>query len=214
MNERYQTLAALKGPALKCLIVFCWERRQMTITELATHVGHDDQTVRQAMRQLELYGLAGQVINSQETWHLTDCGYQLPLPLGQLSPPEEREKFSPLTTTTTSILISSDELSSSSSRNAPRGEILSSPVADNAAYAANLQALHRSGIRGKKADTLSRLEWVTPEYVTAHVEKVRDDGGRLGLAICRIEDGDPMPEPAKTARDKYIGGKYAEFISH
>ena len=224
MNERYTMLAALKGTALKCLFVFFWEHRQITVTDLAMYVGHDDQTVRTAMRQLELYGLAAPVISSQETWHLTDCGYQLPLPFDQIGTHENKphadgtiqEKFSLSPVTTTTILTSSDQLSSSSS-SMQRGEKFSSPSdgpGSDTRIAANLTALHQAGIRGKKADTLARLEWVTPEYIEAHVEKVKEEFQRLGLAICRMESGDPIPERPQTLANRYIGGKYGEFIEH
>lgn len=84
MNERYQLLAALAGPALKCLMVIVWEQRQMTIPELEAYTGHDKNTVRKGLAQLALYGLASPIIASRETWTLTDKGFQLPLPVASL----------------------------------------------------------------------------------------------------------------------------------
>jgi hypothetical protein len=216
MNERYQTLAALTGAALKCLITFLWERRQLTTIELADYVGHDDQTVHKAMRQLQLYGLAAPIISRQETWHLTDKGYQLPLPLDELVSPEQtRERNSLVATTTTAINLNSPvKLSSSSSK---REEEKFSP-----GQTANLQTLHDCGVMGKKAEHLSALPHVTPELIRAHVDQVKRDGQKLGLAICRLECGDPMPEEEghseawiqAHSRERYTGGRYADRIRH
>jgi hypothetical protein len=198
LNDRFQLLAALKGPALKCLIVFCWERRQLTISELVSYVGHDDQTVRKAMNQLQLYGLAAQVIGSQETWHLTDQGYQLPLPMESLCSIGEKD-FLLSTTTTTLSVPSSDSEQSGSSSSSTRGENFSSPPADSpldAEVSAALCALHRAGIMGRKAVALARLEWVTPRYVMAMHARWQQEGYTsrdTGLLVRYIEDGDPEP---------------------
>jgi hypothetical protein len=216
MNARYQTLAALKGSALKCLIVFCWERKQLTVTQLSAYVGHDDQTVRSALLQLQLYGLAAPVISSQETWHLTDKGYQLPLPFeelgpGDASPGGERNSLSRTTTTTL--------LDPSSSSSTPRGENFSSaqPPLDSpidAAVSANLVALHKIGIMGKKAVSLARLEWITPEYIEgSHARWVGEGYTQkdTGLLIRYMEDGDPCP--IKCEECGAWGGHHAECRS-
>lgn len=220
MNERYQTLAALTGAALKCLITFLWERRQLTTTELADYIGHDDQTVHKAMRQLQLYGLAASVISRQETWHLTDKGYQLPLPLDMLvSPGQERERISLVATTTTAINLNPPlKLSSSSSKR--EEEKISPAQTDSPLQGENLRAAHDCGIMGKKAEKIARLDGVTPKLIRAHVDKARRDGQKLGLAICRLESGDPMPEDESETetsinlKKKYLGGKYGQYISH
>jgi len=231
MNERYTMLSALKGPALKCLIAFCWENRQLTVTELCMYVGHDDQTLRAAMRQLELYGLAAQVISSQETWHLTDKGYQLPLPINQLAPsPEERispqernsllRRNSPLLTTTTRFYAkdsSVDELSSSS--NAPAGENFSPPAAPpespiDAEVSGNLSELHKIGIMGRKAVEIARCEWVDPEYIRGSHARWQAEGYTqkdLGLLIKFMLDGDPAP--AKCEECQAYGGHHADCQS-
>ncbi len=78
----------------------------------------------------------------------------------------------------------------------------------------NLATLHARGIMGKKADKIARLDWVTPDYINAHVDLVIDEGNRLGLAIRRMEDGDPAPEPEVDERAKYVTGKYAKLINY
>lgn len=198
MNDRYQLLAALKGTAIKCLIAFCWERRQLTVNELCMYVGHDDQTVRKAMLQLQLFGLAASVISREETWHLTDNGYQLPLPMAELAPPGEQQPppgeknfLLPTTTTTVCNPPSPDRDNVVVVSKAPPGENFSSPEGESA-----LAALHRVGIMGKKALELSRLEWVTPEYVRAMHARWQAEGYSsrdTGLLIKYMADGDPAP---------------------
>jgi hypothetical protein len=206
VTHRYQLLAALSGIAIKCIIAFAWERRQLTVTELETRVGHDKNSVRKAMAQLSLYGLAGQVISSQETWCLTDKGFQLPLPLDALpatAAPVTSTSGENFTTVTTTTTLNPD----------PPANVVVAATREN--FTANIRSLNRHGIMGRKAQNIAELEWVTPEYIDAHVEQVRRDRQRLGLAICRMESGDPAPEnqPADD-RYGYISGKYADHIQH
>lgn len=196
----------------------------MTISELVTYVGHDDGTVRKAMRQLELYGLAAQVIGSQETWCLTDLGYQLPLPIEELcskganfASGEIRPLLLPTTIFSPSESVSG--ISSSSSRKEVEARI--SPPAEppaespiDAEVSAALCALHKVGIMGKKAMTLARLEWVTPEYVTAMHERWQQEGYTnrdTGLLVRYIEDGDPAPAICEECHG--VGGHHAECKS-
>lgn len=218
MNDNYRLLSALNGVAVKCLIAFWWEKRQLTVTELEPRVGHDKNTVRKALAQLALFGLSAKVISSQETWCLTSQGYQLPFPLDTLPAPSGimspvGEKFSPHVTTTTTLNLNSD-LRTSSSSSSNSGENFTSPqIPGGDAIMENLATLHSRGIMGKKADKIARLDWVTPDYINAHVDRVTDDGDRLGLAIRRIEDGDPAPED-RNDRRRYITGKYADHIEY
>jgi hypothetical protein len=85
------------------------------------------------------YGLAAQGIASQETWHLTDKGYQLPLPLDALA---SGEKFSP-SPTTVGVLFS--PLAGQPSSSSTPDEKFTSPI--DAEVSANLVAL-KCGICG------------------------------------------------------------------
>lgn len=220
MNDNYRLLSALNGVAVKCLIAFWWEKHQLTVTELEVRIGHDKNTVRKALAQLALFGLSAKVISSQETWCLTSQGYQLPFPLDSLPAPSGvmssgGEKFSPPVTTTAAVNLDPDlnSLSNSSSSSSKSGENFTSPLIPGGdVIVENLKTLHARGIMGKKADKIARLDWVTPDYINAHVDQVLDDGDRLGLAICRMEDGDPAPETEADERAKYVTGKYADHI--
>lgn len=221
MNDNYKLLSALNGIAVKCLIAFWWEKRQLTVTELEPRVGHDKNTVRKALAQLALFGLSAKVISSQETWCLTSQGYQLPLrdalptPADALMSPVG-ENFSPHVTTTTTAFNPDLRNLTSSSSSSKSGENLTSPQSANVAE--NEATLKGRGIMGRKAAAIARLEWVDPDYINAHVDQVQRDGDRLGLAIKRMEDGDPAPKQETVAeswdRLKYISGKYADHIEH
>ena len=71
-----------------------------------------------------------------------------------------------------------------------------------------LLELYSQGIMGKKAEQLSQLEWVTAEYIKAHVAKVKADGNGLGLAICRMECHDLIEtrDAVEIDRDRYRKG--------
>lgn len=60
----------------------------------------------------------------------------------------------------------------------------------------NLVALHKIGIMGRKAMTLARLEWITPEYIEgSHARWIQEGftSRDTGLLIRYMEDGDPCP---------------------
>ena len=213
MNESYQLLSALNGVAVKCIFCFVWERRQLTITELEPRVGHDKNTVRKAMRQLALYGLAAEVISSQETWCLTDKGYQLPLPMDALPSGEVRISPSPTTTTTVLTSFSPLQVNQVVEVSTRGGEILTTTPLTREEEDA-LSALHKVGIMGKKAMELCRLEWITPEYVAGMHARWQSEGRtsrETGLLIKYMSDGDPAPAICEECGG--VGGHHADCQS-
>jgi len=58
----------------------------------------------------------------------------------------------------------------------------------------SLCALYDAGIREPTAGRLARLPHVTPEFITAHVERANAQGFTLSIAIYRIEHAWPLPE--------------------
>lgn len=68
---------------------------------------------------------------------------------------------------------------------------------ENPQFAANLRALHRSGIRQPTAARLARLPHVTPQYITAHVEQANAQGFELGIAIYRIQHAWALRSPGE-----------------
>ena len=72
-------------------------------------------------------------------------------------------------------------------------------------------------MHAQKARELAQLEWVTPEYIRAHIEEARKGhwDNPVGMAIYRIEGQMPMPEMKNTDdRHRYVRGEFAEYIEH
>ena len=70
---------------------------------------------------------------------------------------------------------------------------------------ANLAAMKAGGI-GKNARTvrLAGQDWVTPEYVAAHVRQGRRERKGLGVVIVRMENGEEAPEEAPEEARKFV----------
>lgn len=84
----------------------------------------------------------------------------------------------------------------------------------DAAIDNNLQALHAVGITDPKAQSLAAVRGLTPELIRAHVAAVRRDGDTIGLAIMRMERGEPVPGPSRKSRpsSQPLHGKAVEDI--
>ena len=53
--------------------------------------------------------------------------------------------------------------------------------------------LRQAGVGLTMSDFLCQLDWVTPAYVRAHLNKIKRDNHPLNYAIHRMREGDPMP---------------------
>lgn len=228
-QNQFQTLRALRGAPLSCLIALAIRHTPTGVMQLCADTGYKKDVIREGLLVLQSLAFATKVARF-DAWQLTDIGYQLPL-LPQEGAKIEGDKIAldPLTTITTiyGVLSPAREIvavveteGDKIALDSPQGfqQVIhretAQPVDSSPEYNQTLEALHQAGIRGKKADELAKLEWVTPEYIQAHVKKALDDGQRLGLAIYRMECGDETPEEPLETRNKYIGGKYAEYIEH
>lgn len=89
-------------------------------------------------------------------------------------------------------------------------------------FLACMDTLREYCVVGRKAEQIAELEWVTPEYIRAHMEQTRQEGDELkspvGLAVYRIQEGAPLPKKRvrrdEDDRSRYITGKYADIIQH
>jgi len=164
-------LQSLQGKQSLIVLAFLIVRRAMTLEELETRTGLNNDTVRSAVRGLASKGFLfmqrGE--RGRQTW----------LPAGDTF-------FGRLVGQNPKI---SDSGSSSSS------EIkLSSNLQEQEQEQAEsekigfcLAACDEVGIRDPKRKTIARLDHVTPEFIRGHVEQCRADGLGLGTAIHRIE---------------------------
>ena len=94
----------------------------------------------------------------------------------------------------------------------------------NPDFEENHKLLRANGVGEPKATKLAQLRHVTPKYIAAHLAAIKDTKLSIGTAIYRIEHQwtpDPNllpPAPAKHMStddgERYLGGKYAEWIEH
>lgn len=164
-------LRELKGAPLAVLVAFSLTRTTLSADFLVTQTGYTDKPVTTA---LKLLSSRGWLVKCLGGWRIAE-GVQLPLGLG------ESEKF---------------RLSSSSS-------LISGPTScqeeeeedrkNSDSFYANYRALKGYGIREPALTRLAAAEWVTPEYIHAHVRRARLDKGTLGTAIFRMDKEWELP---------------------
>jgi len=83
------------------------------------------------------------------------------------------------------------------------------------------QAALAAGIEEPKASNLARLPYVSVELIEYHVATALQEGQKIGLGIYRIEHNRPIKKLQKSEksqgfyeRQRYVTGKYAEYINH
>jgi hypothetical protein len=214
-------LRQLKGSPLSCLLALILAGQPVGEQYLCERTGYTPNSVRNALRCLELLGLASR-LQRFSGWALTESAWQEPLlvALGSLSAglppqggPESRKTTLPLTTTTATDVEGTSPTEAAAAAAALKRQKLSLET-----QKLNLAALYAAGIKGRMADELSRLPHVTPEYIHAHALQVLAQGRTIPILICRIRDGDPAPESheerLRRERRLYIDGTLADFIEH
>ncbi len=71
------------------------------------------------------------------------------------------------------------------------------------------QYLKSKGVWDKAIDEIAETAENNLLFLKAHFE-----GTDTALAIHRIKEAKPAPEPEKSGRDKYVTGKYSDLIEH
>ncbi|MCC7188789.1 MAG: MarR family transcriptional regulator [Anaerolineales bacterium] len=188
-------LQSLQGKQATLVLAFLCIRRAMTLDELETCTGLNNDTVRSAVKGLASKGL----LAMQRGEH----GRQTWLPSGDTF-------FGRLFGQNPKI---SDSGSSSSSKlqvssNLPQEQEES---AESEKIGFCLAACDEFGIREPKRGKISRLSHVTPEFIKAHVMQVQDEHLPLGTAIHRIEFN-WMPEPRYLEPREDLRGYWNKYI--
>lgn len=204
----------LKGAPLSCLVVLHLVNQPVTAKFLCRHTGYSDHSITNALALLEDYQLAmGDTHRSN--WRLTNGARQLPL-MPELLEHEisDREKRDSKPATTATTAIEESEAAEGAALNWNREKRDS----DRENRDPTVQALRAAGIGEPTASRLAVMEHVNPEYVYAHALKARTDKISTSLLIHRIRCrcGDPMPDDGDSEghRQRYVVGKYAEYINH
>jgi hypothetical protein len=231
-------LRAFKGSPLSVLIGMIIAKKQGMIHVgerwLITETDWSQNKVRDGLSCLERVGVVARSTRV-EGWYLTDGAYQLPLVILLLGSDEqpglldfgtkagESQNLTLAATTTTTLRVEHNSLrevavveASRESESDSRGtdeEILTPAEVEE-----NLKALREAGLWGRKAEELAKIYRLTPDYIRAHAAQVAREGKEPWVLMCRLRDGDLLPEEVaervKRSESKYLVGEFAEFINH
>lgn len=167
-EDPVKMLRQLKGAPLAVLLACYWARQRVSADWLVTVTGYTDKPVTQALKLLSAYGY---LTKGAGGWQIAG-GVQLPLSPVEIS---ESEFFRPSSSSSdkevTLICIEDEEQNRK-----------------NSDFLANFRELKAWGIREPALSRLAALKHATPEFIRAHVQKLREEKGNLGTAIYRIEN--------------------------
>ncbi len=164
----------LKGAPLACFMLLLLSNDPVSNEWLCRMSGYTDKPIAQALKLLssDEYKL---VRRSRGGWILS---HAFQIVLGQ---EESRKNSVPTTTTYINTNPIKEEVVAVSRKN--------SDSEREAAYNANLAVCKELGIGEPNASTISDLEYVTPEFIRAHVQGLKK-GETRGLAIVRIRNNE------------------------
>lgn len=197
------TLRQLKGAPISVLLSMIFVHQAVSERWIIQTTGYSQNVVRGALNYLKECNFV-QRNGRFEAWILCDGVLQLPLVMDlEAGESENDSRFSSAATATTPLNLNSLSPIESTSSSSNRRESLNDSRSNPALNIEVLAELHALGIMGKKAQELAGLAWVTIPYAQAHVKKVKEEGNKLGLAITRMEQGDPIDTrtPAQKMRE-------------
>jgi hypothetical protein len=232
-------IIALKGLPISIAALLREYPQPVTQAHLCDMWSSSDKTMSRALHLLEAFQI---LIHSAEGWsitaNITQLGFSLPewfqeavepdLPVEK--PVEKGRKISdssPLTTSSTS----SNQLTN---LKLEKNQLLELPVLEpeqeprsklRSENSQEFQKCHRAaldaGIEDPKATSLARLPHVSVELIEYHVAAALQEKQKIGLAIFRLERNwqvKKLPDPERSQdfyeRQKYVTGKYADWINH
>lgn len=226
INSPMGMLRALKGAPLSCFYALALANQPLGIMYLCEVTGYTDKPIRSALHVLAELGMAVQT-GRTESWQLAGDYKQLPLMFPQLSDNVENGNSSrnysdsPSTTTTLNKGIDDSLVNSSSSKNSSRN--YSDSNVDNGKMEltddqkAVKSMLYGYGVGEPKLTQLVMRDYMTPDYVEAHIKAAKEDKLDLKLFIHRLDQHDIKPEWAETPAfdyHKYITGPLSKYIAN
>ncbi len=176
----------------------------VTAQALKDTTGYKDHTITDSLRILE-NPTRQFIVRITGGWRISS-GFQLPLTFQD----ENRD-------------IRGFDVSSCSSSNRKSKEIVNGEeqeiieirdIRDSDAFRANYKKALALGIRDPKASLMAALPNVTPDYIQAHVDQIKDDGHPLGTAIYRILHGWSIEIDEKKAKAKAVAELTAKATGH
>ncbi|MGC9424031.1 hypothetical protein [Vibrio sp.] len=176
------TIRALKGAPLSILVAMLIARQPVGENWLVTITGYSQNTVRNGCKFLTEI----QMIQRNGRYHgyvLTQDAKQLTL--GQQELGEGQNLTLPESTTTITLNKKEDN---DSEEKAAEEEARASK------NDSRLVLLYSAGIMEPTASRLLEKNWVTKEYLEAHIDKANKERTSVGLLIHRIRSHDPIPK--------------------
>jgi len=188
-------LQSLQGKQAVIVLSYLLVRRAMTIEELEAMTGLHNDTVRTAIKGLASKGLvfkqtgehgrqvwlpkADTLFNVTQSPKISDSEFQNPK-----KPDSDGLNVVVIESNLPPLLYNNNNNKSQNPKK-PDSEIRS--------------ALRAAGIIGRKAALLSACDWITPEYIQAHIRQAQSEGwdNPAGMAIYRMESNLPAPEVAQ-----------------
>jgi hypothetical protein len=195
---------SLRGSPLTCLIaiVLLEQSGQIPVTAqlLKDVTGYKDHTITDSLRMLTL-PTCQIVVRVAGGWRLAS-GFQLPLEIQSQN--REYRGFEPVNAVN-AVMVESKTLLEDSINNRTENRDIRG-------------FLHSVGIQEPKAGRLAKLEWVTREYVSAHVAAIELESWEhpQGMLIHRLENKYPAPEVKRNSRQSAaaVTAIAAKFTGH
>lgn len=183
------------GWMLTISVILVQTRRAMSNLELSKWTGLTDKTLARYLDKLET---RGRVLRTSTGWMLTK-GFQLELfdtltVLAELRPNSESEKFR-----LESEILRLDEplaVVVESKLKVPTTTTTTTTTESENLRLKNIAAFRDLGIVGSRPNKVAAMEWVTPEYIRAHVAAARKNPGidnPEGFALTQMEYQAPEP---------------------
>lgn len=180
----------MKGAPLSVVVLLALTNLALTNQAICTGTGYSDKTVAGALEYLEGIGM---VVRAAGGWRIAE-GVQLALPLAaeEIEEGDNSDDIGGSRKISDSAPIVNIVVNDSNINDLSLLTIYSEPESE--IFRLNLEAMAECGIQAtEKTRALARREYVTPVYVLSHVEQVKREGQRTGLAIWRMEKGMEQP---------------------
>jgi hypothetical protein len=187
MDNSKMLVQALKGNKAQIVLAFLFARCALDVQGLQCWTGLERHTLNDCLRALEAIGLVSKQRgeHGRQVWlTASDLLFQME---GKLPSARLRGGGGGLEESRKNKLPPPPPVCQMEGK-LPSAEILA--------------ALDAVEIREPKRSVLARLEHVTPELISAHVEKVKASGDSLSLAIYRIEHNYPYKKLSSSLQRK------------
>jgi hypothetical protein len=194
-------LQSLRGAQPLVVLAYLMIRRAMTIDELETFTGLDNDTLRKAVKSLAAKGILARQTGRHGRTVWLPAADLLPLDVGI---GKQNPKISDSTSSSSSLFPPVPTIREE------QEEEEEAPESEN--FGLCLQTLDAAGIREPKATQLARLEWVTVAYIEAHIKQALSQGHEIGTAIHRIEHNWPIRE--ERSKGYVVPPEYAYLVNH